>query len=120
MNDNTLKLLEQLAAKLGTTSEYLWSILIKQAPISASINLLLCAFIMVYNVVWIKLHLKFMNDDNDLSYDNKEGFLTVPMGIGGVAGALFIFLFLALLKSAIYGFFNPEYWALTYILDHIK
>ena len=34
MNENTARLLDNLATKLGTTSEYLWSVLLKQAPIS--------------------------------------------------------------------------------------
>lgn len=42
MNEQTVKLVEQLAQKLGTTTEYLWNVLIKQAPISAAIDMIYC------------------------------------------------------------------------------
>lgn len=35
MNEGTERLLTQLAEKLGTTTEYLWAVLLKQAPIDA-------------------------------------------------------------------------------------
>ncbi|MGB4574573.1 MAG: hypothetical protein WBI79_06225, partial [Kiritimatiellia bacterium] len=38
MNEATAKLIEELAAKLGTTAEHLWGVLVRQAPISATVN----------------------------------------------------------------------------------
>lgn len=38
MDHNTQKLLEQLAAKLGTTTEYLWGILLKHKAREESIK----------------------------------------------------------------------------------
>ena len=35
MDDKTLKALEILASKLGTTSDFLWAVLVKQAVLSA-------------------------------------------------------------------------------------
>lgn len=34
MNEQTTKLIEQLAKELGTTAEYLWTVLLKQSPIA--------------------------------------------------------------------------------------
>lgn len=39
MDDKTLEALTTLANKLGTTAEYLWGVLIKQAPITVAIEL---------------------------------------------------------------------------------
>lgn len=39
MEEKTIKLIEQLAQKLGTTTEYLWAVLLKQAPIDATVVL---------------------------------------------------------------------------------
>jgi hypothetical protein len=41
------ELLGKLADKLGTTVEKLWSVLLKQAPISGTVDLLLCASLVV-------------------------------------------------------------------------
>ena len=38
MNEATAKLIEELAAKLGTTAEHLWGVLVRQAPISATVS----------------------------------------------------------------------------------
>lgn len=39
MNDQTLQALAALAQKLGTTAEFLWVVLLKQAPITAAVNI---------------------------------------------------------------------------------
>ena len=41
MNEQTTILLQKLSESLGTTSEYLWAVLIKQAPISATISMVI-------------------------------------------------------------------------------
>lgn len=41
MNEQTLKILSDLSNKMGTTTEYLWTILLKQGPISGIIDLFL-------------------------------------------------------------------------------
>lgn len=40
MDDKTLQVVTDLASKLGTTAEYLWGVLLKQAPITGSLALL--------------------------------------------------------------------------------
>lgn len=124
MNDNTTKLLEQLAAKLGTTSEYLWSILLKQAPISATIDIV---YIIMTAFLWIvlyRLHKHFIDSDNAFSYDGEDVALASTAVVLNVT--LFAFTILATivcffnLGDIFNGYFNPEFWALKYIINHLK
>ena len=42
MEDKYLKLIEALAEKSGTTSEHLYGVLVKQAPITGVVDILQC------------------------------------------------------------------------------
>jgi len=111
------KLLEQLAEKLGTTSEYLWDILIQQAPISATITLCQLLMFGLFIVVWIK-YLKWGIKNDELDEFSIHTFI---LFIGGLV--LIIFIFASIFEGIpdlINGYFNPEFWAFDYILGKIK
>jgi heme/copper-type cytochrome/quinol oxidase subunit 2 len=117
MNEQTTKLIEQLAQKLGTTSEYLWSILVKQAPIEATISLILFLLTWVLLFILWKTHRFLLKEDEsgDNLYYEKD-YLEIVMIM-----ASFIWVFLLILSTInflnnISGYFNPEYWALKNIL----
>ena len=59
MENTALKLLETLATKLGTTTEYVWSVLVKQAPISAITNASYLIIGIIVPILLWKLHLYF-------------------------------------------------------------
>lgn len=125
MNDQTTKLIESLAQKLGTTTEYLWGILIKQAPISATIDLCLLVAMIVFGIGLYKFHNWCNTEKNrggytETRYERSDGMLFVPMLVGGVVLVIWFFIFIGSIESIITGFFNPEYWALHEILHHIK
>lgn len=107
MNAETIKLIETMAAKLGTTSEYLWGVLLKQAPISAAIDaagsLLLAA-----GCVWLARLCNRKVDSEDW-----DAVAWIPVGL-----VLFIFgtiTFYALFEIPT-ALLNPEYWALAKLL----
>ena len=54
VDDKTLQALTALAAKLGTTAEYLWGVLLKQAPITGVVDFLVCAGWIACVVAWAK------------------------------------------------------------------
>lgn len=119
MNTETNELLERLAQKLGTTVEYLWSVLIKQAPISSTVTLFQFALIITFGIVLYRLHIKFSKETynkNSIYYEYQEA-AAIPMIVG-----FLIFLLLAVcgffcIEDMINGFINPEYWALSKILS---
>ncbi len=121
------KLIEQLATKLGTTVEFLWGILIKQAFVSACFSLGYVLFVIIYGVIIFKLHLKFSNEtvketkygkDTVCDYDN-DSFI-IPMVVFFTIWVGFAIGALCSIYNVFLGFFNPEYWALNEILNTIK
>ncbi len=125
MNDNTTKLLEQLAAKLGTTTEYLWRVLLKQAPIEATTTLIQCIIVWIGGIVLYKLHKRFSKKIqtggySENAYDKHEVALILPMVIVAIVwGVMFLVTFFCM-SDIIVGYFNPEYWALKEVLDSVK
>ena len=84
MNENTSKLIEQLAQQLGTTSKYLWSVLLKQAPISATVNLIQIILILLFGLFLYKTHKwliakKDYNGYNETGYSHYEEMAYIPM-----------------------------------------
>lgn len=122
MNTETVNLLTGLAAKLGTTSEYLWEILLKQAPISSTIILVQIIFTVLSGIFLWKLH-KYFSKETD------ERYSMYDRGNGGLEALMVMFSSLILITSIILffgiadmlnGYFNPEYWALNKILNVLK
>lgn len=125
MKEETTELLNQLAQKLGTTTEYLWSILLKQAPISATLDLIKMLFILFFGLILWKIHKHLMKkEDRDdrysqTLYDKYEEGARIPMIV-----AVIIFIILSIscfysIGNVVNGYFNPEYWALRTILTVI-
>lgn len=108
MNQETIKLLETIAAKLGVTADMLWAALIKQAPISSTIDTIL---ILLYFVIVGLVHRMIRRADVS-KFDDDESARTVVLGcywiVFGIAG----FFLITQAPLVIAGWFNPEYWAL--------
>lgn len=121
MDKDTTELLKQLAAQLGTTTEYLWRVLVNQAHIDAIITIIQSIFLLTISIIILKLHLKFIKKDASgrTSYYNSEA-LTVAMSMVAIVGVVFIFVVVLNIDEIINGFFNPEYWALEHILNKVK
>ena len=119
MNNETLVALEKLATKLGTTSEYLWSILLKQAPIDGCISIFVMLLMFVAAVILSSVSKNLSKKlDEDFSYSKEEVrnvvvVISVCMWIFAIIGSLAIF------PEAIIAIVNPEYWALSKILSSL-
>ena len=124
MNEETNQLLESLATKLGTTTEYLWSILIKQAPIDSIITISMTLFTIVLWVCLYKIHKKLMGPYKESSsyscYNHYEEGVGIPMVVGLIVLLILTIGCIISFPSAIYGFCNPEYWALKEVLNSIQ
>lgn len=120
MNDINA-LLEKLATKLGTTTEYLWSVLVRQARVSATISCLQMLIVAVFGIILYKTHRFLIKKVGGRSryLEYQEG-AAIPMIIGGVAFLILVIVCVCDIENVVNGFFNPEYWALDKILDKIK
>jgi len=115
--EETNKLLETLANKLNTTVEYLWDVLIKQAPINATTNLIFVIFTFICMYVFYRVHVSLMKKDMYTDDRGFENLITViPMVLIGIFLLIMFIVSLCMIGNIINGFFNPEYWALQHIL----
>lgn len=119
MDEKLRQLIEALAAKIGTTSEYIWGILVRQAPISAATDLVLCIVITSALAWWITLVNNKTTQKQDCPYQNAEwvnegAFLAwLSVFLLGFGSMIFI---ISSLQSIVTAFANPEYWALKKLL----
>lgn len=115
--DQVMELLHALANKLGTTSERLWAVLVRQAPISGVTNLLLFTLSALGITKLAQFWWKCLPDEG--SYNRND--MLVPFSI--VIGTLALMLsveFMTRAEVIVADFFNPEFSALEYILRELK
>lgn len=114
MNETTTELLKELAARVGTTTEYLWGVLVKQAPISGVYAIVVfCVLICATSVaVWFSEQARKKDWGELLHFwGTLFAVILIVTTLGyGLTG----------LKIGIYGILNPEYWALLQLLDKVK
>ena len=117
MDEKTLQALTALAMKLGTTVEYLWGVLVKQAPISGVTDLLLIGIWVTLATLWVRFVINKTTrpktpDRGSREYPEWEGeakffaWLSVFVAVGVTVLAVS-----SSIPTAIAALFNPEYWA---------
>lgn len=106
------KLIE-LAETMGVTAEYLWAALLRQAPIEATMQLmfwLLAIALAAWG--WSRRLEEHWAVGDSVSAD------TVAILFARVVGSLVaVMALLWRVPMILAGFFNPEYWALTQVLE---
>lgn len=122
MDKQTTELLQQLAAKMGTTVEYLWSIMVKQAYITVVTDIicyiLVGAFVFaVYKYVpkiWAKGDETKRSKGN--TYDEPELKYYITCIALVAASSILSLISLISIPATVGILLNPEYWALKQIL----
>ena len=124
MDDKTLAALTALATKLGTTAEYLWGVLLKQAPITGAVDLLVCAAWVAAVAAWarfVRRKTAVPASTEDERYPRcAEWHDEAGVGLAW-ASVLVVACITALavgseLSTIVAALANPEYWALRQIL----
>ena len=120
--DKIAELLQALAEQLGTTTEYLWPILVKQQMVETVYHGAWCIFGLIIIIVALRIYSKgfkplFKKDDRTYSEDGDVVAL-------GVAIAVIILLGVSISINAGYETLThlivPEAEALEWLLHHIK
>ena len=122
VDDKTLQALTTLAAKLGTTAEYMWGVLLRQAPITGAIDLAVMVAWVTMAVLLLRLvrrkttkPAKTEEDRYPSAEWHEEG--AVLAWAGAIGFALITALIVGSgLSSVAAALTNPEYWALKQIL----
>jgi len=122
MDENMIQIIDKLATKLGTTAEYLWSVLVKQAPLTGIIHLLFMLG-MVVAVVWWFGFVKKRTTCPPKTHENQypqavwEKEMALPAWFSVFSITLIVMVIIGEnLPLIVAAFFNPEYWALKQIL----
>jgi hypothetical protein len=123
VDDKTLHALTNLAAKLGTTAEYLWGALLRQAPITGTIDLLVMSAWVAGCVAWFRfVHRKTTRPaatDED-RYPRAAWNDEFGVGLAWMSVAVFVLISALVigseLSNTVAALVNPEYWALRQIL----
>ena len=118
-------LLEKIAEQLGTTVEYLWAVLIKQAAVSATMSIIYIVGLVVVGLGLYRAHRKLMRviqgKTHTTYYDEYGEAAAVPMVLAATLWLILVMFAVGFsIPNAITGLFNPEYWALKEILSQIK
>lgn len=124
MKEETTKLIEQMAQQLGTTTEYLWSVLIKQAPIDSAVTLFQFILIGIFGYMLLRVHKKLsLTKEYDgytrTGYSHYEELASIPMFFAMIIFAIVLLCAFFAIPEVVYGFFNPEYWALKQVIKLI-
>ena len=110
MDDKTIQALTALAEKLGTTAQYLWGVLVRQAPISGAVDLGIVALFLAATVA-LFVFVRRAADDPSLD----EEVLILGWALVILACIATSIIVLSYVPYALYAIFNPEYWALRQI-----
>ncbi len=114
MDDKTLQALTALANKLGTTAEYLWGVLLKQAPLTGAMSLMMMTAWIVVCVLLVR-YVRSKTRGTDPEWDDEMVRIFSRIGVGLVCAVLAMVITLEL-GNAVNAIVNPEYWALRQIL----
>jgi len=102
--------LDQVAAKLGTSTEHLWGVLVKQGIVEAAMALVYIvvalAFLLTFKNLYYNWDIESHNDN-----EMKKGFLIVPIGF---IAAIMLIVALGHISNIGY-FINPEMYALEFV-----
>lgn len=110
MNDQTTQLLRELAERLGTTTEHLWGVLVRQAPLSGLTHLFCWGIAATIFTLSFKRIRKIDNDEWDTPARS------IATGIWAIGLLIFTCMLYSDSQMIIAAFFNPEFWALKQIL----
>lgn len=120
IDDKTAELIKSLASKLGTTADHLWGVLVHQAPITATVDVLTSIAFIVVTVIWMRTVAKKTKtppETVDDRYPRAEWDDDVAVFFSWLSVAILtvlcaVFVSVALQEAAT-ALFNPEYWAMS-------
>lgn len=126
MNTELTTVLEQLANTLGTTTEYLWGVLIHQAYINGIINLIyyitiICAGIGIFKLhIWLThIHKDARENSGYTNYDEYDELAPIIMIILAATWTILAITCIITIGDTINSFIDPEYWALNNLLNKL-
>ncbi len=112
MEEKVFNMLNVLAAKLNTTVEHLWGVLVNQAPIEGISSLIAIGIGFIIGACALRFAFKRIDNADFISGDKESIFCITGFIIGGICLVASTITFLSVFLNIMGAFFNPEYWAL--------
>ena len=117
MTDQIMEILHVLAEKFGTTTEFLWGIMVRQAYVVGISQIL--AFVMagLFVFAWNRYvwSIRLPEDpQEDRGGDKTFGIMMVRL-FGVVGACMWAMMFLCGLTEITTALVNPEYWAIKQV-----
>ena len=109
--------LKPLAEQLGVAVEKLWSVLLTQAPISGFFNLIF--YIVVIGIAYFTYRTWLWAHKNVAKNSADEILYLISVTLFILVVAL-VLISITSLHVTVAAFFNPEYWALREVLQHLN
>lgn len=119
MNEKAIEMLEALAAKLNTSVEFLWSVLLKQAVVNGIFDLVTVIFFCAFGYGYYRFVQWSAKAKDDGSFMSDIGY-PILLVIGGGTCAVFLASTPWYLYDATTSFLNPEYWAFKQIISTVR
>lgn len=117
MNEQTEQLIRELADKLGTTTEHLWGVLVKQAPLSATVEIMYALAACALLATCVKM-VSWAGKRIIEGEDEERDVMAMVWGITiGIFSIILVATAVANAATTLSGFLNPEYWALKQLLN---
>lgn len=122
MDEKYQALIESLASKLGTTAEHLWGVLVRQAPISGIVDLVLCVAITVVTVWFVALVKNKTTEPESTDEDRyphaawRDEAAVLAWVVALFVGVFALVCVIGSAQGIAAAFANPEYWALKQLL----
>lgn len=117
------ELLRDLAKELGTTVDFMWGILIKQAFVDAIAIMIFTIMVITSGIILYFKHKKFSEPVKENysrnTYEDSD-FVTPLMTLASAIWLGCFIVNLTLIPDMVNGFFNPGYYALNKILQLIN
>ena len=124
MDEQTNALLRDLAAKLGTTIEHLWIVLLNQAKVELIKDVVTIIFSVLFIAFTIIRHIRLQKKDGYTDKSDHYGMgkdsVVLPMIIAAILSVVFIIMTIICIMDVIDISFNPEYWALKEVTHALK
>lgn len=121
MDDKTFAALQALAAKLGTTAEYLWALLIKGLPVEGAVHLFFSTLLIAPLIAGTTYgFMRFGKDIKSNDYHTADGALSWMFLVGPCVFFLFVVCLSTDIPGAVTKIVAPEYAALKYILGAVR
>ncbi len=113
--EQVTELLKELAKQMGTTAEYLWAALIKQARIDAAISLI--QMLITLPITYFVINYGAENYAQWHKTDS-EWMIAVFVVAGMILGGASIVMLIEI-PNILTSFINREYWALNKVLSKL-